>query len=116
MQVRVPNMDLNGDAGTNATNTVRGLGGSGKNGSQGSSRSGDGGNGAQSGSDSENGDNATQGSSDNPKVFSAGGNKGLRGAAIRKRNASCGYTLNIDSGGQVVGDGNPANSAPTGVN
>ena len=106
----------NGDAGTNATNTVRGLGGSGKNGSQGSSRSGDGGNGAQSGSDSENGDNATQGSSDNPKVFSAGGNKGLRGAAIRKRNASCGYTLNIDSGGQVVGDGNPANSAPTGVN
>ena len=106
----------NGDAGTNATNTVRGLGGSGKQGSQGSSRSGDGGNGAQSGSDSENGDNATQGSSDNPKVFSAGGNKGLRGAAIRKRNASCGYTLNIDSGGQVVGDGNPANSAPTGVN
>ena len=106
----------NGDAGTNATNTVRGLGGSGKNGSQGSSRSGDGGNGAQSGSDSENGDNATQGSSDNPKVFSAGGNKGLRGAAIRKRDASCGYTLNIDSGGQVIGDGNPANSAPTGVN
>ena len=106
----------NGDAGTNATNTVRGLGGSGKNGSQGSSRSGDGGNGAQSGADSENGDNATQGSSDNPKTFSAGGNKGLRGAAIRKRDASCGYTLSIDSGGQVVGDGNPANSAPTGVN
>ena len=106
----------NGDAGTNATNTVRGLGGSGKNGSQGSSRSGDGGNGAQSGADSENGDNATQGSSDNPKTFSAGGNKGLRGAAIRKRDASCGYTLNIDSGGQVIGDGNPANSAPTGVN
>ena len=106
----------NGDAGTNATNTVRGLGGSGKNGSQGSSRSGDGGNGAQSGADSENGDAATQGSSDNPKTFSAGGNKGLRGAAIRKRDASCGYTLNIDSGGQVIGDGNPANSAPTGVN
>ena len=106
----------NGDAGTNATNTVRGLGGSGKNGSQGSSRSGDGGNGAQSGSDSENGDNATQGSSDNPKVFSAGGNKGLRGAAIRKRDASCGYTLSIDSGGQIIGDGNPANSAPIGVN
>ena len=106
----------NGDAGTNATNTVRGLGGSGKNGSQGSSRSGDGGNGAQSGADSENGDAATQGSSDNPKTFSAGGNKGLRGAAIRKRDASCGYTLNIDSGGQVIGDGNPANSAPTGIN
>ena len=106
----------NGDAGTNATNTVRGLGGSGKNGSQGSSRSGDGGNGAQSGADSENGDAATQGSSDNPKTFSAGGNKGLRGAAIRKRDASCGYTLNIDSGGQVIGDGNPVNSAPTGVN
>ena len=107
----------NGDAGTNATNTVRGLGGSGKNGSQGSSRSGDGGNGAQSGADSENGDNATQdGGSANPKVFSAGGNKGLRGAAIRKRDASCGYTLNIDSGGQVIGDGNPVNSAPTGVN
>ena len=106
----------NGDAGTNATNTVRGLGGSGKNGSQGSSRSGDGGNGAQSGADSENGDNATQGSSDNPKTFSAGGDKGLRGAAIRKRDASCGYTLSIDSGGQVIGDGNPANSAPTGVN
>ena len=106
----------NGDAGTNATNTVRGLGGSGKNGSQGSSRSGDGGNGAQSGANSENGDAATQGSSDNPKTFSAGGNKGLRGAAIRKRDASCGYTLNIDSGGQVIGDGNPTNSAPTGVN
>ena len=107
----------NGDAGTNATNTVRGLGGSGKNGSQGSSRSGDGGNGAQSGADSENGDNATQGGgSANPKVFGSGGNKGLRGAAIRKRDASCGYTLNIDSGGQVIGDGNPANSAPTGVN
>ena len=107
----------NGDAGTNATNTVRGLGGSGKNGSQGSSRSGDGGNGAQSGADSENGDNATQGGgSANPKVFGSGGNKGLRGAAIRKRDASCGYTLNIDSGGQVIGDGNPANSAPTGDN
>ena len=107
----------NGDAGTNATNTVRGLGGSGKNGSQGSSRSGDGGNGAQSGADSENGDNATQGGgSANPKVFGNGGDKGLRGAAIRKRDASCGYTLNIDSGGQVIGDGNPANSAPTGVN
>ena len=107
----------NGDAGTNATNTVRGLGGSGKNGSQGSSRSGDGGNGAQSGADSENGDNATQGGgSANPKVFGSGGNKGLRGAAIRKRDASCGYTLNIDSGGQVIGDGNPANSAPTGIN
>ena len=106
----------NGDAGTNATNTVRGLGGSGKNGSQGSSRSGDGGNGAQSGADSENGDAATQGSSDNPKTFSQGGDKGLRGAAIRKRDASCGYTLNIDSGGQVIGDGNPVNSAPTGVN
>ena len=106
----------NGDAGTNATNTVRGLGGSGKNGSQGSSRSGDGGNGAQSGADSENGDAATQGTSDNPKTFSAGGNKGLRGAAIRKRDASCGYTLNIDSGGQVIGDGNPVNSAPTGIN
>ena len=106
----------NGDAGTNATNTVRGLGGSGKNGSQGSSRSGDGGNGAQSGANSEDGDDATQGSRDNPKTFSAGGNKGLRGAAIRKRDASCGYTLNIDSGGQVIGDGNPANSAPTGIN
>ena len=107
----------NGDAGTNATNTVRGLGGSGKNGSQGSSRSGDGGNGAQSGADSENGDNATQGGgSANPKVFGNGGDKGLRGAAIRKRDASCGYTLNIDSGGQVIGDGNPVNSAPTGVN
>ena len=106
----------NGDAGTNATNTVRGLGGSGKNGSQGSSRSGDGGNGAQSGADSENGDNATQGSSDNPKTFSAGGNKGLRGAAIRKRDASCVYTLNIDSGGQVIGDGFNPNTAPTGVN
>ena len=107
----------NGDAGTNATNTVRGLGGSGKNGSQGSSRSGDGGNGAQSGADSENGDAATQGGgSANPKVFGDGGDKGLRGAAIRKRDASCGYTLNIDSGGQVIGDGNPANSAPTGIN
>ena len=107
----------NGDAGTNATNTVRGLGGSGKNGSQGSSRSGDGGNGADKDNDSENGDNATQdGGSANPKTFSAGGNKGLRGAAIRKRDASCVYTLNIDSGGQVIGDGNPANSAPTGVN
>ena len=107
----------NGDAGTNATNTVRGLGGSGKNGSQGSSRSGDGGNGAQSGANSEDGDNATQGGgSANPKVFGDGGDKGLRGAAIRKRDASCGYTLNIDSGGQVIGDGNPANSAPTGIN
>ena len=107
----------NGDAGTNATNTVRGLGGSGKNGSQGSSRSGDGGNGAQSGANSEDGDNATQGGgSANPKTFGDGGSKGLRGAAIRKRDASCGYTLNIDSGGQVIGDGNPANSAPTGVN
>ena len=61
--------------------------------------------------------NATQGGgSANPKVFGDGGNKGLRGAAIRKRDASCGYTLNIDSGGQVIGDGNPANSAPTGIN
>ena len=107
----------NGDAGTNATNTVRGLGGSGKNGSQGSSRSGDGGNGAQSGANSEDGDDATQGGgSANPKTFGDGGSKGLRGAAIRKRDASCVYTLNVESGGQVVGDGfNPA-SAPLGVN
>ena len=52
-------------------------------------------------------------SSDNPKTFSAGGNKGLRGAAIRKRDASCVYTLNIDSGGQVIGDGFNPNTAPT---
>tara|TARA_B100000282_G_scaffold291938_1_gene264898 strand:- start:113 stop:1282 length:1170 start_codon:yes stop_codon:yes gene_type:complete len=107
-----------GDAGTNATNTVRGLGGSGKNGSQGSSRSGDGGNGGQpgAGNGGEPGDSATQDpGSDNPKKFSAGGAVGLRGAAIRKRVNNCNYTLNIDSGGQVIGDGNPANSAPTGV-
>jgi len=107
----------NGDAGTNASQTVRGFGGSGKNGTQGSSRSGDGGNGADPSNNSEDGDNATQDTnSDNPKTFSEGGDRGLRGAAIRKRDASCGYTLNIDSGGQVIGDGNPANSAPTGVN
>ena len=107
----------NGDAGTNATQTVRGLGGSGKNGSQGSSRSGDGGNGADPNNNSENGDTATQDpGSDHPKKFSAGGSKGLRGAAIRKRVNNCNYTLNIDSGGEVIGDGNPANSAPTGVN
>ena len=106
----------NGDAGTNATQTVRGLGGSGKNGSQGSSRSGDGGNGADPNNDSEDGDTATQDpGSDHPKKFSAGGSKGLRGAAIRKRVNNCNYTLNIDSGGSVIGDGNPANSAPTGV-
>ena len=107
----------NGDAGTNASQTVRGLGGSGKNGSQGSSRSGDGGNGADPNNDSENGDNATQDTnSDNPKKFSEGGDKGLRGAAIRKRDSNCDYSLFIDSGGQVIGDGNPPNSAPTGVN
>ena len=107
----------NGDAGTNATQTVRGLGGSGKNGSQGSSRSGDGGNGADPNNNSEDGDTATQDpGSDHPKKFSAGGSKGLRGAAIRKRVNNCNYTLNIDSGGEVIGDGNPANSAPTGVN
>ena len=106
----------NGDAGTNATQTVRGLGGSGKNGSQGSSRSGDGGNGADPNNNSEDGDTATQDpGSDHPKKFSAGGSKGLRGAAIRKRVNNCNYTLNIDSGGSVIGDGNPANSAPTGV-
>jgi hypothetical protein len=108
----------NGDAGTNATNTVRGLGGAGKNGTQGSSRSGDGGNGGQpgAGNGGEPGDNATQGTSDNPKTFSNGGAVGLRGAAIRKRDASCVYTLNIDSGGQVIGDGFNPNTAPLGVN
>ena len=108
-----------GDAGTNATNTVRGLGGSGKNGSQGSSRSGDGGNGGQPGvgNGGEAGDNATQDpGSDNPKQFSNGGAVGLRGAAIRKRDASCVYTLNIESGGQVIGDGFNPNTAPLGVN
>ena len=108
----------NGDAGTNATNTVRGLGGAGKNGTQGSSRSGDGGNGGQPGvgNGGEAGDNATQGTSDNPKTFSDGGAAGLRGAAIRKRDASCVYTLNIESGGQVIGDGFNPNTAPLGVN
>ena len=105
----------NGDAGTNATNTVRGLGGSGKNGSQGSSRSGDGGNGADKDNDSENGDNATQGSSDNPKTFSDGGSKGLRGAAIRITNATCGYALIAEGTGRITGDGNPPTSAPTGI-
>ena len=106
----------NGDAGTNATNTVRGLGGSGKNGSQGSSRSGDGGNGADKDNNSENGDNATQGGgSANPKVFGSGGNKGLRGAAIRRTNATCGYALIIEGSGRVTGDGNPPTSAPTGI-
>ena len=50
------------------------------------------------------------------KSNSAGGNIGLRGAAIRKRDASCVYTLNIESGGQVVGDGSNPASAPLGVN
>ena len=106
----------NGDAGTNATNTVRGLGGSGKNGTEGSSRSGDGGNGADKDNDSENGDNATQGSSDNPKTFSGGGDKGLRGAAIRITNANCGYALIAEGSGRITGDGNPPTSAPTGIN
>jgi len=104
----------NGAAGTNATNTVRGIGGGGGNPDEGSSEGGDGGNGAQPGvgGGAEAGDPGSGGNKQN----GAGGQIGARGAAIRKRDASCVYTLNIDGGGQVVGDGfNPA-TAPLGVN
>ena len=102
----------NGAAGTNATNTARGLGGGGGNPNEGSSEGGDGGNGGQSGAAAEGGDNGSGGNKRNGN----GGSAGSRGAAIRKRSASCVYTLNIDSGGQVIGDGfNPA-TAPIGVN
>ena len=104
----------NGAAGSNATNTVRGIGGGGGNPDEGSSEGGDGGNGAQPGvsGGAEAGDSGSGGNKSN----GAGGQIGARGAAIRKRDASCVYTLNIDGGGQVVGDGfNPA-TAPLGVN
>ena len=104
----------NGAAGTNATNTTRGFGGGGGNPEEGSSEGGDGGNGAQpgAGGGAEAGEAGSGGNQSN----SAGGLIGARGAAIRKRDASCVYTLNIDSGGQVIGDGNPVNTAPLGVN
>ena len=61
--------------------------------------------------------NATQGGgSANPKTFSAGGDKGLRGAAIRITNATCGYALIAEGTGRITGDGNPPTSAPTGIN
>ena len=102
----------NGAAGTNATNTARGLGGGGGNPNEGGSEGGDGGNGGQSGAAAEAGDAGSGGNLGNQPGGAAGG----RGAAIRKRDASCVYTLNIDSGGQVIGDGfNPA-TAPLGVN
>ena len=102
----------NGAAGTNATNTARGIGGGGGNPDEGGSEGGDGGNGGQNGAAAEAGDPGSGGN----KRTGAGGLAGGRGAAIRKRDASCVYTLNIDSGGQVIGDGfNPA-TAPLGVN
>ena len=104
----------NGAAGTNATNTVRGIGGGGGNPDEGGSEGGDGGNGAQPGvsGGAEAGDPGSGGNKQN----GAGGQIGARGAAIRKRDASCVYTLNIDSGGQVIGDGFNPNTAPLGVN
>ena len=106
----------NGDAGTagGANNITRGIGGAGGDPNEGSSEGGDGGNGAQpgGGGGAEAGESGSGGSEGN----GAGGNIGSRGAAIRKRDASCVYSLNIDSGGQVIGDGNPVNTAPTGVN
>tara|TARA_B100000963_G_scaffold357292_1_gene379124 strand:+ start:7130 stop:8269 length:1140 start_codon:yes stop_codon:yes gene_type:complete len=102
----------NGAPGFNASNTARGLGGGGGNPNEGGSEGGDGGNGGQSGTAAEGGDNGSGGNQSN----GGGGSTGGRGAAIRKRDATCGYTLNIDSGGQVIGDGfNPA-TAPLGVN
>ena len=72
------------------------------------------GRGAQPGGDG--GAEAGEAGSGGNKSNGGAGNIGLRGAAIRKRDASCVYTLDIDGGGQVVGDGfNPA-SAPLGVN
>ena len=97
-----------------ANNTTRGVGGLGGNPNEGGSEGGDGGRGAQPGGDG--GAEAGEAGSGGNKSNSAGGNAGFRGAAIRKRDASCVYTLNVESGGQVVGDGfNPA-SAPLGVN
>ena len=107
----------NGAAGNagGANNTTRGLGGAGGNPNEGGSEGGDGGRGAQPGGGA-NDAQAGEGGSGGNKSTAAGGNAGFRGAAIRKRDASCVYTLNIDSGGQVIGDGfNPA-SAPLGVN
>jgi len=102
----------NGAGGTNATNTARGLGGGGGNPNEGGSEGGDGGDGGQNGAAAESGEAGSGGNKRN----GGGGGVGGRGAAIRKRDTSCVYTLNIDSGGQVIGDGfNPA-SAPTGVN
>ena len=97
-----------------ANNTTRGPGGAGGDPNEGGSEGGDGGRGAQPGADggAEAGEDGSGGSLGNQ----SGGATGSRGAAIRKRDASCVYTLNIDSGGQVIGDGNPVNSAPTGVN
>ena len=107
----------NGAAGNagGANNTTRGLGGAGGNPNEGGSEGGDGGRGAQPGGGA-NDAQAGEGGSGGNKSNGGAGNIGLRGAAIRKRDASCVYTLNIDSGGQVIGDGNPVNSAPTGVN
>ena len=99
-------------AGATMPPSARGLGGGGGNPNEGSSEGGDGGNGGQSGAAAEAGDPGSGGNKRN----GGGGSAGSRGAAIRKRSASCVYTLNIDSGGQVIGDGfNPA-TAPIGVN
>ena len=97
----------NGSAGDPSNQTIGGDGGSGGGG--GGSSGGGGGQGAGTsggaGNGSGGGGNVSSG---------GGGSHGSRGAAIRE-SSGVGFTLNISSGGSVVGDGNPTSSAPGGV-
>ena len=96
-----------GSAGDDSTRTVGGDGGDG-----GSGRGSSGGNGGR-GAGTTFGAQGGGGGGGNVNN-SPGGDSGSRGAAIRET-SGVGFTLNISGSGQVIGDGNPANTAPGGV-
>ncbi len=97
----------NGSAGDPSNQTIGGDGGSGGGG--GGSSGGGGGQGAGTSGGAGNG-----GGGGGNVSSGGGGSHGSRGAAIRE-SSGVGFTLNIAGTGSVVGDGNPASSAPGGV-
>ena len=96
-----------GSAGDDSTRTIGGDGGDG-----GSGRGSSGGNGGR-GAGTTFGAQGGGGGGGNVNN-SPGGDSGSRGAAIRET-SGVGFTLNISGSGQVIGDANPANTAPGGV-
>tara|TARA_B100000424_G_scaffold5602_1_gene4158 strand:- start:2698 stop:3822 length:1125 start_codon:yes stop_codon:yes gene_type:complete len=94
----------NGAAGSNSANQTRGLGGTGRTGVEGTSRSGDGGNGGQNGISPENGDNPS--SLQGVLSSGVGGSAGVVGAAIRKKSGASFTLVNI---GTIIGSTSAVN-------